>query len=375
MRNPKLDVLRAVAILLVFGCHAEGSLLVTRFGWIGVDLFFVLSGFLVSGLLFREYQQTRTLKAGRFLIRRGFKIYPQFYLLIAVSVGGMYFTGHTLPAKSIAAELAFYQNYSPGLWNYTWSLAVEEHFYLGLALILTWIAARKGGPDKGREDPFSLLPRWIVAVCVAILALRTATWHWHFNDPYFCHIFPTHLRLDSLLVGVLLSYFCAFRPQQTKAFALRFGGWIPMLSIALLAPCSFLLQTDPFMYTVGFTLVSVGFALLLLGTLYPLRPRPLGKAGRAMARLGTISYAFYLWHGLVLFLDDLLRTKMSIPSGFNLMLTFGCSLALAWLTTRLVEQPFLRLRERWFPPCRAPKQDLSASISWIDAAASPSMQV
>ncbi len=93
MRNQTLDVLRAVAVLLVFSRHSTGALLVSHLGWVGVDLFFVLSGFLVSGLLFREYQQDGQLLPGRFLIRRGFKIYPQFYLLVVVTIFWTWLSG------------------------------------------------------------------------------------------------------------------------------------------------------------------------------------------------------------------------------------------------------------------------------------------
>src|SRR6266851_2933114 len=85
MRNPALDALRGAAVLVVFSRHIAFPI-IGRFGWVGVDLFFVLSGFLVSGLLFREFQRTGHVQPGRFLIRRAFKIYPQFYFMIGLSV-------------------------------------------------------------------------------------------------------------------------------------------------------------------------------------------------------------------------------------------------------------------------------------------------
>src|SRR2546421_10087759 len=97
-RLKQIDILRAFAVLLVLGrhmepCPPEASAILHQFttiwhegGWIGVDLFFVLSGFLVSGLLFREYEKYQELRIGRFLIRRGFKIYPPFWLLIGATV-------------------------------------------------------------------------------------------------------------------------------------------------------------------------------------------------------------------------------------------------------------------------------------------------
>src|SRR5215831_18752084 len=85
-RNAQLDALRAIAVLLVLGRHLPFFPLWIRVGWTGVDLFFVLSGFLISGLLFREYKATGGIRIGRFLVRRGFKIYPAYYLFLTGSV-------------------------------------------------------------------------------------------------------------------------------------------------------------------------------------------------------------------------------------------------------------------------------------------------
>ncbi len=358
MRNQTLDVLRAVAVLLVFSRHSEGALIVSHLGWAGVDLFFVLSGFLVSGLLFREYQQAGQIMPGRFLIRRGFKIYPQFYLLVAASVAGMLLSGSTLGWPQLFAEIAFFQNYASAIWAHTWSVAVEEHFYILLTLGLG-ILARQGG-----EDPFRRLPGWILTACGLILGLRIATWYWYPQPSDYIHVFPSHLRMDSLLWGVLLSYLTVFRPGDIGIFVHRFGPYIPQTSILLLSPIAFLDQSHPFIYTFGFSMVSIGFALLMLTVLHPTNlPARSGRTTRLLAKLGRASYAFYLWHGPVLFVDDRLMAYwtmrgLTIPIAANLALTFGMNLAIAFLSTWLVEQPFLRLRDRWFPSrARSPSHD------------------
>src|ERR1700730_5300453 len=84
-RNQSLDILRCVAVLLVLGIHVPHYRLWARVGWTGVDLFFVLSGFLISGLLFRDYQEHGSIDWKRFLIRRGFKIYSSYYIFLAVA--------------------------------------------------------------------------------------------------------------------------------------------------------------------------------------------------------------------------------------------------------------------------------------------------
>ena len=283
------------------------------------------------------------------MIRRGFKIYPQFYVLTGVTVAITLLGRGPLSPLTVAAEIAFFQNYTSGLWAHTWSLAVEEHFYLLLTLGLA-LLARRGG-----NDPFRSLPRWILGSCVLILGLRIATWYWHPQSSDYIHVFPSHLRMDSLLWGVLLSYLSVFRPADIGRFMERFAKWLPQLSILLLSPVAFLEQSHPFIYTLGFSMVAVSFALLLLSALHPLKsPAKSGVAVRAFSQLGQASYAFYLWQGPVLFAGVRLKTYctaqgIAIPAIVNLVLTLGATLAAAFLTTWLVERPFLKLRDRLFP--------------------------
>ena len=118
--------------------------------WMGVDLFFVLSGFLVSGLLFSEYRNRGELRPWRFLARRGFKIYPGFYILLLAS---WLLFARFVPHINFLYEALFVQNYLARVWNHTWSLAVEEHFYIGLTILLWGLARFRGG-----KNPFNALP-------------------------------------------------------------------------------------------------------------------------------------------------------------------------------------------------------------------------
>ncbi len=349
-RNHSLDLLRAAAVLLVFCYHSSG----VWFGWIGVDLFFVLSGFLVSGLLFREYQSTQHVRAGRFLLRRGLKIYPQFYFFIAAMLVFAYFQGSAPRFGQAAAELAFVQNYAAGIWGHTWSLAVEEHFYLLLTLFIV-LLARRGG-----ASPFRLLPAWIAVSCLAILGLRLVTWKLHPQVSLYGNVFPSHLRIDSLLAGVLAAYYQTFRREDLAAWMRRAGEWAPRVSILLLSPVLFLDREHPFMVTVGFSLVSLGFLLLLLSVLHPVKPAGVpSRASRAMGRLAQLSYGFYLWHGAVLVYAPV--HGLSIPLAMTI--TFGASLSLAFATTRLIEIPVLRWRDRCSSAeVNAPRQELPAHL-------------
>ena len=352
MRSSTLDILRAVAVLLVYGDHTIELPVISAMGWVGVDLFFVLSGFLVSGLLFREYQQTQQIRSGRFLLRRGFKIYPQFYLMIGLTALIARWDGHPVSTRQIAAEALFVQNYFQGFWIHSWSLAIEEHFYILLVIGIAFLAGRGG------NNPFEALPKWISLAIASILLVRVATWWFHpggdnLNDFLYLHNFPSHLRMDSLLAGVLLSYYHVFHLEAVVEFVQKFRSYLAPASILMLAPMAFLSLSHPFVYTLGFSMLWMGFSLLLLIGLYPDRPAAAdGFASRAMARLGRCSYAFYLWHLPVRLMIH--AATGALPASvasvlFTMAVTFGATLLAAFATTWAVETPFLRLRDRWVP--------------------------
>src|SRR5262245_10762565 len=131
MRLRQLDYLRGVAVLLVLGRHLEPlptdlgwrtGLLAAwhRCGWVGVDLFFVLSGFLVSGLIMAEQRSSGRARVGRFLLRRGFKIYPAFCTLLAFTALVAAAGGHVPPAYPFLCEALYLQNYAGAVWQHTW---------------------------------------------------------------------------------------------------------------------------------------------------------------------------------------------------------------------------------------------------------------
>ena len=183
-RLPQLDLLRAFAILIVLLAHAPCSLdglpqwfqlaygVIIQGGWVGVDLFFVLSGFLISSLLFKEQLQYGTISFKRFFLRRGLKIYPSFYFLFALTIAVYFVTGThpglSMKPRTLVDELIFLQNYGPYLWYHCWSLAIEEHFYILLPLAL--ILAIKWNSNK--HQPFLLLPQIFLVVGTGVLLLR-----------------------------------------------------------------------------------------------------------------------------------------------------------------------------------------------------------
>jgi peptidoglycan/LPS O-acetylase OafA/YrhL len=358
-----LDMLRAFAVLLVLGRHLhpldfwlpdalqQVSRRWANCGWLGVDLFFVLSGFLVSGLLFQEYQRHGKIRVGRFLVRRAFKIYPPFYVFIAIVIYIQYsnYNYDLIKPKQILAEAFFVQNYFPGLLDHTWSLAVEEHFYLMLPItLLIFIAI-----EKRAANPFRRLPVFCGWVAGILLIARILTHYYgKYEDRH--NLMPTHLRIDSLLCGVLLSYYYHFYSEQTLAIARRFRWPIIAAAVVLLIPVYGHVPWDFFNHTYGFTYAYVGFALLLLIAL----TLPIPQTGlvslpfRAVAFCGTYSYGIYLWHMPVKLWGAMYLTRWfgwTISPGQELLIYVLGSFVVGIVFSMIIEVPFLALRDWWFP--------------------------
>lgn len=353
-----LDVLRAVAVVLVIGRHAmidwHGYNPVVKTiakywregGWIGVDIFFVLSGFLVSGLLFREHQRTGMVRSGRFLVRRGLKIYPAFYVLLTITI----FYQNVLVSpdawQKIASEFFFVQNYGPTLWNHTWSLAVEEHFYLGLVLLVVLLLRRRGD----QADPFRPL-----IVIFAVLAAGALTWRLNLHAQQRfdtkMQLFATHLRIDSLFFGVLLSYFYSYHKPRFVAAAHRFRWPLVVGGTALLVPPFFVpLGSGSFLHTIGLSLHYLGAGMLLIGLLVCDFPR--NRLTRFVGWVGLFSYSIYLWHMPVQrwVMPRLLRYfELRPDASENLLIYTLLSVGIGIAMARLIELPVLKVRDRLWP--------------------------
>ncbi len=321
-RNRSLDALRGVAILLVLGSHFPYYQPWFRIGWLGVNLFFVLSGFLVSGLLFTSLRETGSLGIRRFIIRRGFKIWPSFYLyLIAAAAYSLLI--HPYPWRQIIYSGLFVINYteSGALFGHLWSLCVEEHFYLLLPAVL-WILHR--------FRSFSLIPWLSIGLLMLCLFLRFLK----LSDAL--HL-GTQYLVDQLYLGVGLSYLYYFAPPWFRRFS---GHPSLFLGILLAAPPAFFRQTVP-VQTIGLTAIAVGCGLILAWCVTRTLPPWLGW----LARIGFYSYPIYLWHVVVRFV-----IPGNFGSGFFGFWTYILSaVVIGVMMSQNTERPFLKIRDRLFP--------------------------
>lgn len=263
-RVKQLDILRAVAVILVLFYHWPEDTVVPQlvkpfktFGWSGVDLFFVLSGFVVSGLLFKEYKSTGKVDIGRFLVRRGFKIYPAFYVLIGFTLlllaafSGLTSNQKALSVSGVAGELFFLQNYVGSLWEHTWSLAVEEHFYFSLSIVILLLARLR----KAEHNPFRrVVPACAVIAGLCLMARSISVLSGSAHHP----MQATHLRIDALAFGVLLSFLYHFHSDALAGFVSRRRGWILVSSMVLVLPVWLMDYYNPVNLSIGLTMLYRG---------------------------------------------------------------------------------------------------------------------
>ncbi|MCX6103604.1 MAG: acyltransferase [Proteobacteria bacterium] len=351
MRNLGLDILRFIACSLVIFRHVQGPENFNIFiqtlkkgGWIGVDLFFVLSGFLIASLLFKEHKASGSIDLKRFLIRRGFKIYPAFWIFTLFSIAISFYFKQVPSITNIANELLFIQNYRPGIffWSHTWSLAVEEHFYIGLAIVFALLMKYRPANN------FNLIPAIFVCIAIGCLYLRWSNLTHAEVYFYWQHLFLTHLRIDSLCFGVFISYLVHFKKLAIPSRPPLVLGTI-LLGIIFLSPAFlFEVSENKNILIYGVILFYLGSGLLILGALK--LERSTNSILNFIGTLGTASYSIYLWH-LFVNVHVVAQVKKIIPSpgplSYISIYIIG-SFLVGWIMNRMIEQPLLLLRDSLF---------------------------
>lgn len=363
-RTIELDFLRGIAIIAVMGYHfhtvATGFRVIpiiqypfTHFGREGVNLFFTLSGFLVGGLLLRQYASTGVIDARRFIVRRIFKIWPAYYVLIAFHmVAGRH------PLSTFAVQnLTHLQNYLGTSISQTWSLAVEEHFYLLLPALLLLFARWKLRANA--------ILAMLGLICLAVLIGRSIVVA---NGGLDAAFFQTQYRIDSLLAGVMLAAVYWMKPDLYRRLAQKKGMLLAIVGF-LVAWLAFATRHDALDESIGYTIQSAGYVALIVLMLEHTGAMARMWLFRAIAWVGVYSYGIYLWHSIAFAPADILIAKTSalgLPALviWALALAFQIAIAISagYITTRLVEFPFLLLRNALFPAQGVASAEPSAPV-------------
>jgi peptidoglycan/LPS O-acetylase OafA/YrhL len=334
-REIELDFLRGIAILLVVDYHSPRPLLAHLFGpkdpgWAGVDIFFVLSGFLVGGLLVKEWALRGRPNALRFLIRRAFKIWPQYYVFLLYLL-----LRHHATLYDLRGNLLNIQNYV-GPFTQTWSLAVEEHAYLFLVLFFA-IASRLRANTRQLFLCLAALSAIVVVLKLVLTAQRFPTFA------------ATHTRIDGIFYGVMLAILYHTAPGRFGRLQSHRWLWLLIAAAALL----YFRFPPPTLLSIPTHWIfadATGVALLLL--LYRHREdRTPSLPYRLVARIGLYSYGIFLWHMSVYPAVDSIAQRLpawSIPAWQSIgPYIFGILAGIA--ATICIEFPALRLREKLFP--------------------------
>jgi peptidoglycan/LPS O-acetylase OafA/YrhL len=355
-----LDTLRALAISLVFlfhytFFHHPGWMdPVFRYGWIGVDLFFVLSGFLISNQLFEAWQKHKKINARVFYLKRAFRILPPyiFILLIYIFVPAFHEREKLAPLwKMFTFTQNFDQNIAVyGTFSHAWSLCVEEQFYLLLPLILILIFYSKRVQRAG----------WLIpAVFLLTGLLRWISWHFLLKpvqdnesfgtDWYKWIYYPTYTRLDGLITGVGIAAIYQFRPAWILLCG-RFVSWIWPAGIVFFVAC-FFLGPDPYHAAATifvFSGIALGFGCFVLSAILP-GTFLFRFHSRFTKNLATLSYSLYLSHKGIIHVTQHVLTGTAIAPDSPWMLlicAIGCLLG-AGLMRILIEKPALKMRNRF----------------------------
>lgn len=371
-----LDTLRAFAIAAVMLFHQRGFLPEAlqpsaTFGWAGVDLFFVLSGYLIGAQLLRPLRDGQPLRVADFYRKRAYRILPAYLVVLA-----LYLTWPLWREADGMSPLWQFLTFTENLFidyarnqafSHVWSLCVEEHFYLLLPWLVLLLAHR---------------PSWrkTAAVLLAVLCLGIGTRWWalvhglrplgseseFFGTRYIERLYyPTYCRLDGLLAGVALALVQVFRPARWERLG-RYANALTAIGVALAAFALFL-SRDRFESdagaaawgdVVGFPLLSLGLALLVFAAATPasaLARIPVPGA-RAVA---TMAFSLYLTHKEVAhllyhFLNGFMHRH---PWRTLLLLEPACLLAGTALYFA-AERPMLVLRDR--RAHRTPRPELEA---------------
>ncbi len=323
-------------------------------GWIGVDLFFVLSGFLVSGLLFREHKKFGSVNPKLFLIRRGFKIYPIYYLtLIGYMIPKILL--HKLEIQKVLYDLVFVQNYALG-WGYlytaSWSLAVEEHFYFGLALLLWLIFNKRMISFDTNPAGFTNFEKLTSFFLISILAIRFIS-NAYFPEEFVRHITMTHLRIDSLFFGVLVAYWYHFKQDKLFAFYKKHQSKLLVTAFAMLSFTPFIEPLHSlFVKTIGFTLLYLAFGILLIHFLViknvnnQINSLFSKVVVDFVSKIGFCSYSIYVIHTFVITCVDMLQIDNRFVA---FAIAFSTSVIAGFIMTNVIEKFFLNYRDKYFP--------------------------
>lgn len=365
------DVLRAVAILLVMLVHLPleatpyGLVMIRNYGWLGVDVFFVLSGYLIGTQLFKEIARRGRVDFRTFYLKRAFRIFPAYFVVLGLYAFVPLFRD-TPTMQPLWRFATFTVNFgldprTGNAFTQAWTLSVEEQFYLILPVLAISLV--------GRLSTLATLATFAVLIAAGIVC-RYVLWEGQvgvlvedgrLREAFAVYLkevyYPTYTRLDGLLFGVLLGAARFFKPGlysrlMPPLIAIPLGIGLVAAAVFLFSIRGPLAGTNLFLVfqampgaVAGFPLISVGIALLLGAMLDKERAlRVIPVPG--VTSVATLSYSLYLTHKSVFSLDRQMFGEDNLTGLWGFIVYGVTSFAAAFLLWVIVERSFLLLRDR-----------------------------
>jgi peptidoglycan/LPS O-acetylase OafA/YrhL len=345
---PALDGLRAIAVMSVVLYHLDVDWAVG--GFLGVDLFFVISGFLITTLLLREHRATGRIALGSFWTRRFNRLVPPLVAMVAATIAATRFwgvpdqwaavrwdaaaaLGYVANWRFVFAEQSYFETLlGPSPLLHTWSLAVEEQWYFAWPLAMVGLVGVAARWRRG----------WAVAIAVVVgAAIASAIWMavlYDVADPSRVY-YGTDTRAQHLLVGAALAWVVHRWPVAATLGQTRPGAVAVVIAIGTFLALAALTPDEAgWLYRGGFLAISIVCALLVLGTATPDVAGPLRwLTNPAVLWIGVRSYALYLWHWpVIVFVGEPMGIEP--PRVVLALLQVGVSLLLADASYRLIER-------------------------------------
>jgi peptidoglycan/LPS O-acetylase OafA/YrhL len=357
-----LNILRGFGALMIVLHHANADVIpllpkvpgaagfmiaTTRnFGWSGIDLFFVLGGFLMANAFLRDSQKNSSIDVVSYWKARIKRIVPSYYVLLIVlaitgATGYINFSDTRLAIQGIFIHFLFLNNYLDQLPNGPmWYLAAMVQLYVFIPLLLIFVSRIR------KSDIGSILPSVSIVVILIAVAWRCLTVISGAHEPN--DFMLTHFRIDSVLLGMLALYLLRTKHPVIDKIA---SHPYPSLALAalFLAPCIFLPRTDPYMFSIGFTLLALGYSLLIIVFVQQNFKFPTFLTVFLLA-LSTWSYNIYLWHYFIPRIIGYPYTwlQLQIQSAVNLIsiqaiaqifIFTVIAIIVGFIMTNLVEKP------------------------------------
>ncbi len=343
---PYLDGLRAFAIIFVILSHVGLDKIIP--GGFGVSLFFFISGYLITKLLITEYEKTGTIGFKNFYLRRVFRLYPALILMVCLSIAVLIILHGKIFPGAILSAFFYFTNYyivyfkpvPVKEWDFifdpTWSLSIEEHFYLAFPILFFLLYNKKNG----------LLIFLLIASFLPLIYRCYLTYTAPVIDDVFTNriYVTTETRADSIIWGCIAALMLFKNNTQTYVNLLK-SYWSLIAGVVIIL-FSLLFRSAMFRESFRFSLQAIAFFLIVPSISFYNQTSVIKKVleNKALLFIGRLSYSLYLFHWMVIILaNHYFRPNSAVWITFIVFF----SVALSLISYFFVEQPFIALRRKF----------------------------